>query len=382
MTEKLYYSDSHLFSFEAKVLSCVPAGNGAFTAVLDRTCFFPESGGQKADTGSVGPAAVLDVQEKNGEILHYLSAPVIPGQTYSCALDSEQRLRRMQNHSGEHIVSGIVHNRFGYENVGFHMADCMTIDFSGELTLQQLSEVETLANETVRANVPIKAYFPSPEELSKLQYRSKLELTENVRIVIIEGTDVCACCAPHVSRTGEIGVIKLLSAERHRGGTRVTLICGMDALDDYRARQQSVTEISEQLSSKRGEVSDAVKRLAAERDSLRYSLYSAEMRVASLLASAVPETKGSICLFESLESEAVRRELVNLLVPKCGGMAAVFFGSDDVGYKYIIGSKSADLRAKAKEINSALQGRGGGKPEMISGTASAAKSEIEAFFKA
>lgn len=386
-TEKLYYADSHILSFEASVLRCDALPDGRFAAVLDKTAFFPEGGGQLADTGRIGQAHVLDVQEKNGEILHYLDADLSSalGQRLPCALDAEQRLRRMQNHSGEHIVSGLVHNAWGFENVGFHMSTgFMTIDFSGELTWPQLLEVERLANETVRADLPIRTYFPAPEELSRIVYRSKLELTENVRLVEIEGIDCCACCAPHVHSTGEIGCIKLLSCERHRGGVRVELVCGLDALDNFNARQQSVAAISALLSAKRDKVTPAVEHLLAERDALKARITAIENEYIALKVASCPETAGSHCfIFGSGEfSEGTLRELVNLLLPKAASFAAAFWGDDTQGYRYIIASRTQDMRAAAREINTALNGRGGGRGEMISGSCQADAATIRAFFSA
>ena len=401
-TEKLYYIDSHLMAFTAHVLRCESLPDGRYLAVLDRTAFFPEGGGQLADTGMIGDVRVLDVQEENGEIHHYLSAPIAPEQAeVSCTIDREQRLRRMQNHSGEHVFSGLVHSTFGYDNVGFHMGEsCMTIDFSGEITWEELLALEKRANEIVRENIPIKTFFPGPEELPSLSYRAKLDLTENVRIVEIEGVDRCACCAPHVSFTGEIGMIKVLSCERHRGGCRVELVCGMDALENFNERQQSVTEISNLLSAKRAEVSPAVEHLMAERDELKFVLVATERRLLEALAEAAPEGENilyinyrAIPLSEDtdapkvasgtgiLKNEASQRELVNLLVQRCCGMAAVFTGSDAGGYRYVIGSRNSDLRAKAKEINTALSGRGGGRPEMIMGSCTATAAQIREYFR-
>ena len=387
-TEKLYYTDSHLMSFTADLLQCERLEDGRVAAVLDKTAFFPEGGGQPADTGRIGDARVLDVHEKGGRILHYLDRMPSGWEDVPCRLDADQRLRRMQNHSGEHVVSGLVHREFGYDNVGFHMGkDCMTIDFSGELTWEELLEIEKKANETVRSNLPITARFPAAEELATMTYRSKLELTENVRIVEIEGIDRCACCAPHVSSTGEIGIIKALSCERHRGGVRVELVCGMDALENFNARQRSVTEISNMLSARREEVSEAVDRLITERNSLKASLAASETALIRLLAASQAEGEGNLLLINPCEKEGVvlsdvaRRELVNLLVPKCGGLAAVLQGNDEAGYQYIIGSGKADLRAMTKEINAAISGRGGGKSEMIMGSCKAPAAAIKEYFE-
>lgn len=381
MTEKLYYTDSHIHEFSARVLSCEKAKKG-FAVVLDKTAFFPEGGGQPADTGIIGPAAVRDVQEQNGEIFHYTDQALTPGEEYACALDWEQRLCRMQNHSGEHIVSGITHKLYGFDNVGFHMgAECMTIDFSGELSWEQLTEIETLANQAVRDDLPVKTCFPGPEALSQMEYRSKLELTRDVRIVEIPGTDRCACCAPHVKRTGEIGLIKLLSAERHRGGVRIELVCGMDALRECRLMQENVTAVSGLLSAKRARSAAAVERVLAEQASLKERVAELSMALARLKAEHFGYTEGNICVFDKVLDEVALRELVNLLMEKCGGMAGAFSGSDETGYMYIIGSKNIDLRSHSREINAAINGKGGGTAEMIRGRASTTAENIQKIMK-
>lgn len=381
MTEKLYYTDSHIHEFSARVLSCEKAKKG-FAVVLDKTAFFPEGGGQPADTGIIGPAAVRDVQEQNGEIFHYTDQALTPGEEYACALDWEQRLCRMQNHSGEHIFSGITHKLYGFDNVGFHMgAECMTIDFSGELSWEQLTEIETLANQAVRDDLPVKTCFPGPEALSQMEYRSKLELTRDVRIVEIPGTDRCACCAPHVKRTGEIGLIKLLSAERHRGGVRIELVCGMDALRECRLMQENVTAVSGLLSAKRAKSAAAVERMLAEQARLKERVAELSMALARLKAERFGYTEGNICVFDKVLDEVALRELVNLLMEKCGGMAGAFSGSDETGYMYIIGSKNIDLRSHSREINAAINGKGGGTAEMIRGRASTSAENIQKIMK-
>lgn len=376
--EKLYYLDSHMAEFSARVLSCRAAGEG-FDLALDRTAFFPGGGGQAPDTGYIGGVRVTDVCERDGEILHRCSAPLTVGESYDCRLDFQQRLRRMQDHSGEHIVSGLVHKLRGFDNVGFHMGgEGMTIDFDGELSEEDLLRIENLANEAVRADLPVTAGFPDPETLRTMVYRSKLELTENVRIVEIEGIDRCACCAPHVKRTGEIGLVKLLDSERHRGGTRLTLVCGMDALDHCRAEHESVAAISRALSAKRGEVVPAVERMLAEQQRMKERSVLLEGELIRRMAETVEETAGSVCLFDALLEEPAQRELVNLLMEKCGGLAAVFCGEDrGEGWRYIIGSRSLDLRVHGKRLNELMDGRGGGKAQMIQGRAQADRAEIE-----
>ena len=379
MTEKLYNIDSHLFTFEAVVTDC-REGKDGWLVELDRTAFFPEGGGQQADTGQIGEARVLDVHEREGEIRHLCDKELAPG-SYACAVDREKRLRRMQNHSGEHIFSGLTHQKYGAENVGFHMAaDCMTIDFDRDLSFEELGEIEYEANLAVRANIPVRTFFPSPEELASLEYRSKKELAGAVRIVEIAGIDRCACCAPHVYATGEIGLIKLLGAERHRGGVRLTLLCGMDALDDYRRKLSSAAAVSALLSAKRDEIAPAVERLLEAEEKLKERASILGMRYAALRADSIAPTKGHVCLFDEGLSDAASRELVNRLVEKTDGAAALFL-REEGGWRYVIGSRTLDLRGAAKEINAFVKGRGGGRPEMIQGSASASAEEIERFFK-
>lgn len=379
MTEKLYYSDSHLSRFTARVVDCREE-KGGFRVALDKTAFFPEGGGQSADTGRIGAVRVLDAHERGGVVWHYTASPIPVGEECECEIDFEQRYRRMQNHSGEHIVSGITHALHGADNVGFHMgAECMTIDFDKELDWDALMEIERRANEAVRENLPIKATFPDDAALKTLNYRSKLELTENVRIVEIPGIDLCACCAPHVSHTGEVGLVKILDAVRHRGGVRVSLVCGMDALDTIRDMQKNVTDAGRLLSAKRGEVAAAVERILAQEQALKARVAALGMAHARRLADSEPARDGNICVFDDILDESALRELVNLLADKCTGYAAAFSGDDERGYRYIIGSRHVDLRKASRDINAGISGRGGGKPEMIEGRASKPADEIREF---
>ena len=380
MTEKLYYIDSHLWEFDAVVTDCEETKTG-WAVTLDRTAFFPEGGGQLADTGLIGEARVLDVHEKEGKILHSIDRPLPVGERFSCRVDWEQRYRRMQNHSGEHIVSGLVYREFGFDNVGFHMgADCMTMDYSGELSWEQLMGIEQLANEAVRADLPLKIWFPPEAELQELHYRSKLDLRENVRIVEIPGVDRCACCAPHVARTGEVGLIKILSAERHRGGVRVTAVCGMDAVEELRRYQESVTAISGRLSAKRDQVVQALDRLLENQSAQKERIAALSLELARLRAESFSPSEENLAVFDNVLDETALRELVNLLAEK-RPVAGAFSGSDREGYRYIIGSRRVDLRAQARAINAGIGGRGGGSPLMLQGRASADGECIRAFFR-
>lgn len=382
MTEKLYYIDSHMKAFTATVLACEPVKD-RFEVVLDRTAFFPEGGGQAGDSGFIGETAVFDTHEKNGDVMHYVNQPILVGSTLDCRIDWEKRFRRMQNHSGEHIVSGLVHKKYGYSNVGFHMgADFVTIDFDGFLTPEQLAEIEREANYAVAANYKVTATFPEPEVLKTLYYRSKLELTENVRIVEIENTDICACCAPHVSSTAEVGLVKILSSERRRrggDGVRVTMLCGLDAYENFVRTHDNNAAISMLLSAKREETAAAVERVLAEQERLKQRNAELSRALAHMRAETLEPTDGNITIFDTVLDEPALRELVNEAVTKCGGLAAVFSGSDEAGYRYIIGSRKIDLRASAKEINSGINGRGGGSSEMIQGSCKESAENIQKF---
>ena len=375
LTQKLFYNDSYISEFDATVLSCVKSSD-KYQVILDKSAFFFEGGGQKADTGFIGEAVISDVQEINGEIVHFADRELKEGEKYSCSIDWDIRFRRMQQHSGEHVVSGIVHSIYGYDNVGFHMEDdYVTVDFNGELTREQLDEVEDKANEAVFKNYNIKSFFPAESTLKNLDYRSKLELTENVRLVEIENTDLCACCAPHLSKTGEIGVIKILDFMRHRGGIRLVMKSGFDAVEDYRNKYRSVYEISNHLSAKQGEISAAVERLQRENEELYREFNNFKKSVAQTARKSLV-ISGDIAYYIASDFDAeMMRELTNYGMKKAA-LCLVFSGNDEDGYSYIAGSETMDMKAVAKELNTALQGRGGGRDTMIQGKASATEEQI------
>mgnify|MGYP003304703906 CR=1 FL=1 len=295
MTEKLYYIDSFINEFEATVLEC-KENNGVYLIRLDRTAFFPEGGGQFGDSGFIGDTEILDTHEKDGEIWHYAKSPLCTNEKYKCKLDFEKRFRRMQCHSGEHIVSGLLHSLFSAENVGFHLGDSdVTIDTNIPLSDEQLREVERLANEAVAKDFEVKAYFPTKEEADATVYRAKLDITENLRLVEYPGYDVCACCAPHVKKSGQIGVIKLLDSAHYKGGMRIHLLCGMMALDDYHSRYTAVQKISVLLSAKQSEVGEAVERLKNENEANLMTISALKKELAKSLAeSALPTDKNLV----------------------------------------------------------------------------------------
>ena len=379
MTEKLYDKDSHLKEFSATVLSCEKSGEN-YSVILDKTAFFPEGGGQESDRGNIGEAAVLDVRIVSGEIIHCTDRPLNIGEEYACNLNWDRRFRNMQNHSGEHIVSGIVHRLYGLNNVGFHLGAEMTVDFDGAISREQLLEVERLANKAVFQNVPIRAYYPDEKELKALDYRSKLELTENVRIVDIKGYDLCACCAPHVKKTGEIGLIKILDSFKNKGGVRIFIKCGIDALDDYNDKYLNVQKISNLLSVKQYEAALAVDRLSDENRELKFEIASLKKRlIAEKTKSFVPESDKTAVFEEGLDIKELQL-FADSLYKKSGGIRGVFSG-EECNYSFAICGEETALDLFFKEFKENLNAKGGGRNGMVQGTVAADKNEIEGFFR-
>ena len=380
MTEKLYYTEPLNTDFTARVLSCVREDRG-WAAELDRTAFFPEGGGQGADTGLLGGARVLDVRERDGRILHFCDGELPVGAEAAGCVDRENRMARMQIHSGEHIVSGLAHREWGCENVGFHMTEnAAVIDFDRELSARQLEELEALANRVVWEDLPIRAFFPSAEELSALVWRQKKELSGQIRLVEIPGVDRCACCAPHMPSTGRIGLICLTDLMRHRGGVRFTLTAGRSAYNRTALLGAEAAALSRLFSVPADALVPAAERLLAEQEERKQAAAGLERRYVKLLAERIPVSAGNIVYFESGElTSAAMRLLAEALSGKCSGAAAVFV-PDGEGRRYVIASQSADLRKAAREINTALRGRGGGSPAMIQGSACASPREIEDYF--
>ena len=378
-TRKLYYEDPYRQDFRGKVLSCEQVKNG-WAVVLDATAFFPEEGGQTADTGTLAGARVLDAHEKAGVITHLTDGPVPVGVTVEGHIDWPDRYRKMQNHTGEHVVSGLVYGKYGFDNVGFHLgSDGCTVDFSGELTREQLNEIEREANAVVWRNVPVEVRFPRWSELEKMEYRSKLDLKEDVRIVTIPGVDRCACCAPHVSNTGQIGLIKILDFMRHRGGVRIWMKSGADALADYGDRYEAALAVSGMLNTPQADIAAGVEKLLAQRDALKFELTALRREMAQAKAAALEAAEGNILVFFQSDEDGMRT-LVNAGMEKCGGVCAVFSGEDGA-YRFVMGSKTVDMRAFMKENGPALKARGGGQAQMVSGRSTATKAELEAFFQ-
>ena len=377
MTEKLFYQDSHRTEFTAKVISCEEAKDG-YRVVLDQTVFFPEGGGQYADTGMLGDTEVTDVHEKDDVIYHTTKAPLEAGSEVNGKINWDERFEKMQQHTGEHIVSGIVHERFGYNNVGFHLgSDYCTMDFDGPISKEQLKEIEAAANEAVYQDLEIKILYPSKDELKDLDYRSKIEIEGQVRIVEIPGYDVCACCAPHVKTTGEIGAIKLVSMVNYKGGERITMLCGRRAMRDYEKKDSMTKEISALLCAKEYEVAEAVVRLKDEQNRMKSQLAEMQQKLLEYRVAEIAVDQKIVTVFDSTLSGNLPREMMNKLLDKGAEICAVFAGTDEEGYRYVIGSRSEDVRPLSKMLNTTFQGRGGGKPEMVQGSVKGTHTEIE-----
>ena len=427
ITEVLYEDNAYVKECVAKVLECreiLRETDGTeerlYGIVLDKTVFFPEGGGQPADEGSlcvvkdskeesvdkavvigkgeedllfleiVKELPVADVQKEDGVILHYVKEPLEAGDQVVAKLDFTLRYERMQNHSGEHLFCGLIHKLYGYENVGFHMSkDSLTVDVNGSLSAEDFAKLEKLANEGVDANVEIKTVYP--EHPDELEYRSKLELTEDIRVVMIDGYDACACCAPHVAKTGEIGLIKVMDFMSHRGGTRFTLKCGKWAREDYGILHEEIGQMMRLFSAKREECHLAAARVSEQMKSQHETIMLLKKQITDLHMDKMHEAvrnhpeKTIHIIFDEALDEVQMRTLVNEGVIVVPGLVAGFMGKEGDGYRYIIGKNESvedpDLRTFAKEMNAALNGRGGGSVKMIQGSVVASRKEIEEFMQ-
>lgn len=380
MTIKLYDKDSYMTEFEGTVLSCDKCDEG-YKTVLDQTAFFPEEGGQSADKGEIDGITVKDVKLSEGIIYHYSDTPFEKGKRVSGKIDFSFRFRNMQNHTGEHIISGLAHSLYGLTNVGFHLGeDNVTMDLSGPLAQEDIDKIELLANEAVYKNMPVIGYYPDEDELSKLDYRSKSEIKDAVRIVKIGDLDLCACCAPHVKSTGEVGLIKIISFMKYKGGVRLNILSGKDAFMDYMKKNKSNALISAHLSVKPEETFEGVKRLSDANGELLLKISEKTKQLAKITVDSLPESDGVICLFVEDADIPNLRLIGNDLKEKTTSFGVILSGNDNEGYKYVIISKDSDVSEITKNANAALSGRGGGRGNMSSGSFNAAKEEIEKYF--
>ena len=378
-TRKLYYEDSHMARFSGRVLSCEQTKHG-YEVVLDATAFYPEGGGQAGDTGILGGVRVLDTHEREHQVVHYCDGPLEVGSEVTGQIDYALRFARMQQHTGEHIVSGILFRRYGCHNVGFHMgSEVITIDVDHVVPPEALGDVEREANEAVWQNLPVSCTYPGPEELEKIAYRSKKALPWPVRIVQVPGFDTCACCGTHVQATGEIGVIKMISSIPFRGGSRIEMACGSQALNLLNGCFDQNRQVSQAFSAKIMETGEAARRMNDQVAQLKYRLVGLERQIFDSIAGRYAGTGNAVHFEEGLDNVAVR-ELADRIAELCGGTAAVFSGTDEEGYAFCLVTRQGDLRELGKSMTKALNGRGGGKPNFQQGRVNAPRAQIEAFF--
>ena len=379
-TRRLFDEDSRLTEFTARVVSCQTDGR-TWRIALDQTAFFPEEGGQTCDRGWLAGQQVLHVSEQDHVIWHRLAQPLSEGEEVSGSIDWEKRFWDMQQHTGEHIVSGLVHSLHGYDNVGFHLgSEYVTMDYNGVLTREQLREIEWKANQAVADDLPVGISWPAPDELAKMPYRSKKEIEGDIRIVEIPGIDLCACCAPHVQRTGQIGMIKLTGMESYKGGVRVYMLCGFRALADYRQKEESSGAISALLSAKSDEIFPAVKRQKEECDQLRFEVNRLRMELIQSAIRQLPEAENA-CLFDPNLDKGNSRRAWNLLCQRFPGLCGVFAGSEQQGWQFILGGGKGSAREAGQALITAFSGKGGGSPQMFQGQISGNRKEIEFFFE-
>ena len=379
-TKKLYYEDSHLQTFSARVLGCEKCEKG-WEVILDATAFYPEGGGQACDLGTLGGARVLDVQERGEAVVHLCDTPLPVDSAVDGQIDYARRFVLMQQHSGEHIVSGIINRRYGYHNVGFHMgSDIITIDFDGVIPQEDLSGIEWEANQAIWANLPLRCWYPSEEELPNVGYRTKRQLPWPVRIVEVPGFDKCACCGTHVKMTGEIGMIKLFSTVGLRGGTRMEMACGERALALMNRAYEQNRLVSQAFSAKISETGAAARRMNETLEGEKQRANGLQRKLFAYTAKSYVNCGDVVHFEEGLDSVMVR-DLADAIADICGGTAAVFSGSNGEGYAFCLVARQGDLRELGKAMTKALNGRGGGKPNFQQGRVMAAKAEIEAFFQ-
>lgn len=372
----LYYLDSHMTHFSARVTGCTPKDRD-WEITLDNTAFYPEGGGQPADRGTLGGVSVLDVQERGEEILHLCNGPLTVGEQVDGEICWQRRFDLMQQHSGEHILSGIIHSRYGFHNVGFHMgADTTTIDFDGIIPQEDIPRLELAANQAIWQDVPVECRFVADEALGHETYRSKKALTGTVRLVTFPGYDCCACCGTHVRRSGQVGMIKILSWEKFHQGVRMEIVCGGRALQYFSALAEQNRQVSNLFSAKPLETGTVAGKFKEDHEVLRFRLGALESQLFDAIASEYAGA-GEVVLFrDDLSPDALRR-LADKVGAVCGGRCAVFSGSDREGYRYAICHQGGDLRAFIQEFNRTLRGRGGGKPNFVQGSCAATRQEIE-----
>ena len=377
--KKLYYEDSHLQQFAAMVTGCVEVKNG-WEVTLDATAFYPEGGGQPCDTGTLNEANVLAVKEQGETIIHLCDKPLAVGSAVAGKINWDRRLDHMQQHSGEHMVSGVIHKRYGYHNVGFHMgADVVTIDFDGPIPQEALQDIENAVNAGIWADFSVKCWYPSEAELPTVPYRRKRDLPWPVRIVEFPEFDICACCGTQVKRTGEIGFVKLLSCVKFHEGVRIEMVCGKRALQLLSDAYEQNKQVSQAFSAKIGETGQAARRMNEALTAEKFRSAGLEKRLFAYIARGYAGEKIAVHFEENLTPNA-NRELCDA-VADFAAVAVTLSGTDEAGYSICIISRTEDAKTIGTEAAKALNGRGGGKKEAFQGNIKATREEIVAYFK-
>lgn len=377
-TAKLYYEDAFLRQFEAMVLSC-RQGKDGWDVVLDCTAFYPEGGGQGADHGTLSGVNVLDVHEKDGVIIHRCDAPVTVGTRVRGDIDWTRRFDHMQQHSGEHIVSGMLCRAYQCDNTGFHLgADTVIIDYNADIPWEGVLEIERRANAYIWENHPVQIDCPSPQALACHSYRSKKALEGTVRIVTFPDADTCACCGTHVACSAQVGLVKFLSCQKFRDGVRLELVCGARALRYLAGCWEQGVAAGRALSVKPVAVAGAVERTLGELTAAREQIAALEEALFAKTAETYRGAGDVLLFWEELSPDAVRR-LCDAVSAVCTGRCAVFAGEDGA-YKYALMCPGQDIREWVKVLNAALRGRGGGRDGFAQGSVQASEAEIRAFW--
>lgn len=379
MLDTLYYKDRFLKDFKTKVIDCID-DNGKILIELEETAFYPEGGGQPADTGIIDGIKVLDVQEKENKIYHLVENKIEVGKIVNCSIDFEKRFSNMQHHTAEHIISGLICKKYECNNVGFHMGkEFVTMDFNVILNKKQVEEIEKLANEAIYKNIDIVEKIVSEEEAEKIEYRSKKKISGNIRLVEVPGYDICACCGVHVKKTGEIGIIKLLSVEKYKTGSRIYMICGKRALENYNKEYEEMSKLSVLLSSKHDEIYNSVLELKEEIQELKIKNSKLRNQIFEKEVEEIKIQDINIIFKENLESNEIKC-LCQLVKEKSTKIAAIF-SKENSTYKYMIMSENFNANEISKVFNETLEGRGGGKPNMVQGQVTGSENEIRKIFE-
>ena len=390
-TIKLYDSLPYETEFTAKIIkiSSFDKEKNLYELVLDKTLFFPEAGGQSCDKGNINienPTTIVErVVIDNEDVITHIIHSEIPLQLENLAkaeiygkIDWIHRFSNMQQHSAEHIFSGIVHRKYGFENVGFHLSDNnVTMDYSGYLTPEQVAEIEFETNRVIAQNISISCYYPNENELNNINYRCKSELSGDIRIVEIKGIDICACCCPHVKQTGEIGLMKVISSIRYKGGTRLSILCGFRALEYFNSLYAQMGELKSLLSAEQSEVVNTVTLLRNEKDELKNKLIEVSKNLLISEIDNLPAGSPALIFADEINPKS-QREALNYLISKRNNYCGILVGNDKKGYSYLIGSNNLDSVLVQAKLKEGLNAKGGGKKEMIQGFIEASKNEIEA----